>query len=142
MNPHEHEAYIRHTFDTICKMVLKFKARDIHDQDQTRAEHETLFSEMSAQMARELASLSTTDNYFVDEYVFSVLGESVGITDVDLAGALNAIPADRREIVLMSYFFDMTDREIADSLNLARRTVAYRRTNALRKLKKLLESEE
>jgi DNA-directed RNA polymerase specialized sigma24 family protein len=106
---------------------------------QAQAEREITFSALSAQ---ELAELATTDEYFTDEYVFSVLGESVGVTDCDLAEALNELPADRREIVLMSFFFDMTDKEIADKLNMARRTVAYRRTSTLKELKKLMESEE
>jgi hypothetical protein len=42
----------------------------------------------------------------------------------------------------MSYFFDMTDREIAERLKPARRTVAYRRTSSLRLLKNLMESED
>ena len=104
-----------------------------------QSKREITFSDMSAQ---ELASLSVTDEYFADEYIFTVLGESVGVSDCDLAEALNTLPADRREIVLMSYFFDMTDREIAEKLNMARRTVAYRRTSSLQKLKNLLESEE
>ena len=33
----------------------------------------------------------------------------------------------------------MTDKEIAEHLNLIRRTVAHRRKNALRKLKKIME---
>jgi len=63
------------------------------------------------------------------------------VSDADLAEALNKLPADRRDIVLMSYFFDMTDKEIAERLNMARRTVAYRRTSTLKDLKKIMESE-
>jgi RNA polymerase sigma factor (sigma-70 family) len=133
-----HKEHIQHTFDSYCKKVLKRKALDIHREARRRREREVVFSELSA---RELASLTVTDEYFIDEYIFSVLGESVGVTDADLAGALNELPADRREIVLMSYFFDMTDKDIAQKLNMARRTVAYQRTSSLRELKKILESE-
>ena len=139
MKPHDHEEHIRHTFDSYCKKVLRYKARTCYSKMQAQAEREITFSALSAQ---ELAELATTDEYFTDEYVFSVLGESVGVTDCDLAEALNELPADRREIVLMSFFFDMTDKEIADKLNMARRTVAYRRTSTLKELKKLMESEE
>ena len=139
MESRNHEEHIQHSFDSYCKKVLKRKALDIHRQAKRRSKREVNFSDMSPQ---ELSSLSVTDEYFADEYIFTVLGESVGVSDCDLAEALNALPADRREIVLMSYFFDMTDREIAEKLNMARRTVAYRRTSSLQKLKNLLESEE
>jgi DNA-binding NarL/FixJ family response regulator len=33
----------------------------------------------------------------------------------------------------------MTDKEIAERLNLVRRTVAYRRTSSLQELKKIME---
>jgi RNA polymerase sigma factor (sigma-70 family) len=135
----KHEERIQHNFDSFCKVVLKRKAIEIQRKEKRRNEREVTFSNMSA---RELATLAVTDEYFTDEYVFSVLGEIVGISDADLAEALNTLPADRREIVLMSYFFDMTDKAIAEKLNMARRTVAYRRASSLKELKKLLESEE
>lgn len=139
MKSQNHEEHKRHTFDSYCKKVLKYKARSYLKKIQAQAERETPFSALSAQ---EFASLAATDEYFKDEYVFSVLGESVGVSDGELAEALNGLPQDRRDIVLLSYFFDMTDKEIAERLKLARRTVAYRRTSSLRLLKNLLESEE
>ena len=138
MNP-KHEEHIQHSFDSYCKKVTKRKALDIHREIKKRGEREITFSDMSV---RELASLAVTDEYFTDEFVFIVLGESIGVSDADLADALNVLPADRRDIVLMSYFFDMTDREIAERLNMARRTVAYKRTSTLRELKNIIESEE
>ena len=139
MNPRNHEEHIQHSFDSYCKKILKGKAIDIHRERKRRNKREITFSDMSAQ---ELAALSVEDEYFADEFVFNILGESVAVADVDLAEALNALPADKRDIVLMSYFFDMTDREIAEQLNMARRTVAHQRTSTLRKLKNILESEE
>ena len=107
MKPGNHEEHIRHSFDSYCKSVLKRTARKCYSEIKRRGEREITFSALSA---RELAELATTDEYFTDEYVFSVLGENVGVSDCDLAGALNTLPADRRDIVLMSFFFDMTDK--------------------------------
>jgi RNA polymerase sigma factor (sigma-70 family) len=139
MESRNREEHAQHSFDSYCKKVLKRKTLDLQREIKRRGEREVVFSEMSAQ---ELASLSVTDEYFTDEYVFSVLGESVGVSDADLAEALNALPADRREIVLMSYFFDMTDMEIAEKLNIARRTIGNRRAKSLSELKKFMESED
>ena len=138
MNPQKHKEHIQHSFDSYCKKILKRKSLDIHREIKRRSKREVTFSDMSIQ---ELASLTVTDEYFSNEFVFDVLGESVGILNEELAKALDILPADKREIVIMSYFFDMTDREIAERLNMARRTVAYRRTSTLRELKKLLKSE-
>jgi len=118
---------------------LKYAARNHFAKIQKRAERETLFSDMAAQ---DLAALSVTDEYFKDDYVFIVADGSVGVTDADLAEALGTLSANKRDILLMSFFFDMTDREIAERLNMARRTVAYQRTSSIQELKKLMESEE
>ena len=139
MEPRNYEEHIRHTFDAVCKKILKRTAIDIQRETKRRGEREVTFSAMSA---REFAELAVTDKYFADEYSFSVFGESVGVNHNGLAEALNALPADKRNIVLMSYFFDMTDAEIAGRLNMARRTVAYKRTSTLQQLKKIMESEE
>ena len=136
--PRKHEEHKQHSFDSYCKKILKYTARNCYAKIKQRSEREVLFADMTIQ---ELAALSATDLYFAGEYVFSVLGGSVGVADIDLAEALNALPPSRRDIVLMSYFFDMTDREIAERLNMARRTVAYQRVSTLQKLKKYIESE-
>ena len=139
MNPGNHEKFTQQSFDSYCKRVAKITALKCYDEIKQYREREVTLSAMSK---KELISLITTDKYFTDEYSFSILGKNIGVSDYDLAEALSGLPADRRDIILMSYFFEMTDREIAEKLNMARRTVAYRRTSSLKELKNLLESEE
>jgi len=139
MEARNHKEHIEHTFDCLCKKVLREQAIDIHRQINRIGKNEITFSEMSAY---ELAALAVVDEYFKDAHVFDVFGENVGVSDCDLADALKTLPAEKRDIVLMSYFFDMNDREIAEQLKMARRTVAYKRTSTLIELKKLMESEE
>jgi len=133
----DHKKSVEHNFDSFCKKVLKNRAVDIQRELKRRVERESSFSGLSA---RQLLSLAATDDYFKGEYFFDVLGESVGVLDGELAEALAALPEDRMQIVLMSYFFDLSDREIAERLNMARRTVAHRRAVALQELKDFLES--
>lgn len=139
MNYQNHEEHIQHSFDSYCKQILKRKVLDIHRDNKRRSKREVNFSEMSM---REFLMLSVTDSYFTDEFVFDVLGASVGVTNPTLAEALGELSTHKRDIVLMSYFFDMTDKEIAERLKMARRTVAYQRTSTLRQLKNFIESEE
>jgi RNA polymerase sigma factor (sigma-70 family) len=130
---------IQREFDCYCKKILREKAVDLQRQLKLRRERETTFSDLPPQ---ELANLATVDKYFADEYVFNVLDESIGVSDFELGEALNELPVNRRDIILMSYFFDMTDKEIAQKLNVARRTIAQHRAETLRELKNLMESEE
>ena len=139
METPDYKESIEHIFDSYCKKCLKRNALDLQRSEKLRSEREVAFSDLTA---RQLASLSTVDEYFKDDYIFTVLGESVGVEDADLAEALTALPVDRREIILMSYFFDMTDREIAEQLDMKRRTITHQRGSSLTTLKNLMESED
>ena len=93
-----------------------------------------------------LLSFSTFQNkYAFDQNIgsrtFEVIGHSVCIDDETLAEAISALPVDRRDIILLSYFLDMSDAEIANVLNMVRRSVAYRRTSTLKLLKNLMGGE-
>lgn len=46
---------------------------------------------------------------------------------------------EKRETVLLYYFFDMSEREIAKFCNLSRTTVQSRRTSSMKLLKRYLE---
>ena len=89
-------------------------------------------------LEQELQSLCVSDEYFADEYIFDILGGSVTVRNEQLAKALQ-LTERKRDIILLSYFLDMTDREIAEKLNMVRKTVQYQRTSSLKALKKRLE---
>ena len=69
---------------------------------------------------------------------FPVGGDVILIENDRLAEALNALPQDGRNILLMYFFLDMADREIAERMHVARRTVNARRQKAYRLLKELM----
>ena len=70
--------------------------------------------------------------------LFGVLDYAVYIDNDDLAQAIASLPLDKRDIILLSYFLDMSDNEIAKLLNMVRSSVAYRRTSTLKLLKELM----
>lgn len=136
MKPGKHEIHKQHTFDCYCKRVLKNEACNIQKEYSRRRNKEISFDELSEQ---ELQSLCVSDEYFADEYIFDILGGSVTVRNERLAKALQSLTERKRDIILLSYFLDMTDREIAEKLNMVRKTVQYQRTSSLKALKKRLE---
>ena len=132
MNPHLHDEHIQHSFDAFCKKVLRNEARDYLKQVARRRQREISFSELPIE---EMNLLSVRDKYFFEENTFDALGHIVEVASDELADALSSLPVQERTIILLSYFLDMTDREIAEIMNTARSTVTYRRTVALRMLK-------
>ena len=86
-----------------------------------------------------LLSFSTFQNKYPWEYNTFILGGDVILIENDLlADALNALPQDNRDILLMYWFLEMADREIAERMNLARRTINNRRLKSYRLLKELM----
>ena len=69
---------------------------------------------------------------------FNVLGLDVIVNDGVIAQALQNLPKSNRYIILLSYFLELSDREIGKKLDMVRSTVQYRRTSTLRELKNLL----
>jgi len=49
------------------------------------------------------------------------------------------LPEEKRRAVLLYYFFDMSDAEIAELYQIPRSTVQYRRTSSFELLKRYLE---
>ena len=86
-----------------------------------------------------MARLYVLDEYPSDQFHFDVLGYDIAVKNERLADALCSLSDDKRDIVLLAYFLDMTDQEIADKLNVVRRTVQYRRASSLKEMKKRLE---
>lgn len=96
-------------------------------------------SELSEEQERQMYVL---DEYPSEQTHFHVRGYDVAIENEDLANALTVLPDDKRDIVLLAYFLDMTDQEIADKLDMVRRTVQYKRAQSLKELKKEMEVTE
>ena len=118
MNPQQH---IAHQFDSYCKQILKYFARDYAAKEK-RIEQERNLHEQSE---NDLAGLFVTDRYFEDAYHFCVLDYDISITDEALAEALRSLPADRRDIILLSFYLDMPDRE-SGAITPTSRKASYR----------------
>ena len=69
----------------------------------------------------------------------NVLNFVVNIKHELLFDALSTLNSKKRDVVLLRYWLNMTDEEIAQKLNIVRRTVNYMRTSSLNEMKKFME---
>ena len=123
-------------FDSYCKRTLKNEAIDCFREIQKHRQREIFFSELSE---KEWKQLYMEDEYDLDTCNFQVLGYDVEVKDALIAEALNLLSDKKREVVLLAYFLDMSDTEIAKLLNLRQSTIHYHRTSSLKSLKEFLE---
>jgi len=127
----------RCSFNGFCRRALKNEAINAHRDTKRQQLREVTFSDLTPQ---EENQLFTHDSYFADdeaEKSFCVAGKE--ITAKLLAEALHSLPEDKRNAVLMYYFFEMSDVEIGKLLDIPRSTVQYRRTSSFELLKRYLE---
>ena len=123
-------------FDSYCKRILKNEAIDCFREIQKHRQREIFFSELSE---KEWKQLYMEDEYDLDTCNFRVLGYDVEVKDALIAEALNLLSDKKREVILLAYFLDMSDTEIAKLLNLRQSTIHYHRTSSLKSLKEFLE---
>ena len=133
-----HQQTKQHTFDSYCKKVLRNEVRDHYDEIKRLRDKEVNFSEMSLY---EMGQLSVMDKYFTTEQIFNVLGLPVVVNNTSIATALKNLPERKRDIILLSYFLELSDAEIGKMLSMIRSTVQYQRTSTLRELKKFLKED-
>ena len=83
--------------------------------------------------------MTNTDEYIVESEVFRVLDYDVEVKDELIGEALKYLPEKKRNVILLSFFMDMTDTEIAKRMNLVRSTIHHHRVSSLQALKKIME---
>lgn len=133
------EADTQRVFDCYCKRILKNEAINIQKHNQYLNSKQVSFTELTPE---QLAQICTCDEYSTDYSRFKVLEYDIAVKDELLAEALHELPENKREIILLSYFLDYNDIEIAELLNLVRRTVNDQRNKALKDLKNRLEEKQ
>jgi RNA polymerase sigma factor (sigma-70 family) len=132
--------YQEQTFDSFTKTVIKHKSIDIIREYARQAEHEIPLSDMSPSDLSVQAS--TTDIYRPYSKTYSVRNYLVRVHDPVIGELLQYLTPQRREVILMYYFLDLNDAEIGRLLHIDNTTAKYRRSSALKRLKKMMEDIE
>ena len=132
----EKQIRIRKQFDSFCKTILKNEMIDYERARSYRLKHEVSFSELTE---GELEQLKTDDEYIVGSEMFRVLDYDIEVKDELIGEALKYLPEKKRNVILLSFFMDMSDTEIAKHMNLVRSTIHHHRVSSLQALKKIME---
>ena len=133
-----YEQRVQNQFGGFCTRVLKNEANRIHNE---YARQRELEKSLDAVTPEELEQIAVMDQYFQDDHVFEVLGKQVVVTGDLLAEAIAKLPDRKRDIILLTYFLGLTDREISKYLNIVHQTVSKNRIRILKELREILEKE-
>ena len=121
------------------KKVVRHVVKDYQKKLKRRQKEETLFCELPEIVVENLA---VWDDYDTDYTIFNVCGNDIRVYDDELAEALKQLSERNRETLLMYYFLEMNNEEIAKKQNISRSGVFQNRHNSLALMKKLLKEKQ
>ena len=113
-------------------------ARREYKELNRRKNKEISFSELPDVLVDKMA---VWDDYETDYTIFSVCGIDIRVLDDELAEALKKLPERKRNTLLMYYFLEMTESEIANLQKITQSGVFRNRHHALETMKKILKEE-
>lgn len=128
----EDKIRIEHQFDTYIKKVARNHARNLWKERKRREEIEPLFSELPASLVADFRSPSLVD------YVtsFQVYRSLVDIENEQLSMQLSSLDEEKRKILLLYYFINMTDVEIGQLIGKSYDSVKKTRLRTLEQIRK------
>lgn len=126
------EKRISNQFGAFCTRVLKNKAKNIHKEYANRRKHEVSLDSLTQD---QVLQLSANDRYFNNQHIFNVLDKEIVVVGNFLADAIRQLPQEKRDIILLSYFADMSDNEIGKLFNTYQQAINRRRLKSLKLLK-------
>ena len=136
------EAYREHimyTFNGFCKTIIRFAAINAWRDRSRRRQKEISLEYLTEE---KFYPLGTTDEYFeapYEEYPITVCGQTVILTNEELAAALLSLPEKKREIIFLYFFGHYTQQEIWEMYGRCRSTAWHHIHSALQMLQKELE---
>ena len=136
------EAYREHimyTFNSYCKTVIRFAAITTWRDRSRRRQKEISLEYLTEE---KFYPLGTTDEYFeapYEEYPITICGQTVILTNGELAAALLSLPERKREIIFLYFFGDYTQQEIGEMYGRCRSTAWHHIHSALQMLHKEME---
>ncbi|MFQ8921361.1 MAG: RNA polymerase sigma factor [Clostridium paraputrificum] len=136
MSRESNEKNKQHAFDSYCKKIIKNEARNIYKEIKRKNEREISIEQLTM---KDMGKISIFPEYCFDESCIRCEEETIQIHDEEMMKIIMNLPEKQRSIIIFSYCFNMSDREIAEELNLVRRTVSRHRNKALMNLRKALE---
>lgn len=136
MTAEQFRNYQEQSFDAFCKKVVRNEAINIHNRLAALAEKETPLSALSHS---ELSAFYYEDTYRPYQKTYYVQDHPIHVYDQALGDVLQFLTPSRRDVILLCFFMDYSDSDIARLLRISSPAVSARKAVALKKLKELLE---
>ena len=134
-----YKEHIMYTFHGFCKVVIRNAAITAWRDQQRRHKREISFEYLTEE---KFYPLSTSDEFLkspYEQYPVTICGQTIILTNGELAAALLSLPEKNREIIFLYFFGHYTQREIGEMYGRCRSTTGYQIRRTLQLLHKEME---
>ena len=132
-----YKEHIEYTFNAFCRVVIHYAAINAWRDRDKRRQREISFEYLTEE---KFYPFSTTDKYFIDpckQYPVTICGQTIILTNGELAAALLSLPKRNREIIFLYFFGDYTQQEIGEMYGRCRSTTGYQIRRTLKQIQQL-----
>ena len=109
-----YKEHIMYSFNGFCKVVIRYAAINAWRDRNRRRQREISFEYLTEE---KFYPLSTSDEFLkspYEQYPVTICGQTIILTNGELAAALLSLPEKKREIIYLYFFGNYTQQEIAD----------------------------
>ena len=129
-----YKEHIMYTFNGFCKVVIHHAAINAWRDRNRRRQREISFEYLTEE---KFYPLNTSDNHFTahyEEHPVTICGQTVILTNGELAAALLSLPEKEKEIIYLYFFGNYTQQEMGKMYRRARSTMSRHLHSALQML--------
>ena len=139
MMDERYEHFNAKTFEAYCKISIDRAVNRGRRQKHRRAQREVSLTALpDAALAFPCDAIEALIEEQKETTIFRVDDVDIPVHDKTLAMALFSLTPQRRSILLLAYFLNESDADIARDLNLTRSAVQRRRASALELMRQLM----
>ena len=124
-------AYAERRFTAFCCTVLKNDVKNI----KKRLNSNAIKAFPLNPKYRDITFADGLDEYVINSVPFIIDGTEIIVADYDLALAISKLTKKRQEVILLSYFIGLNDKEIALRKGVTRQNIHELRHNAIKQIK-------
>ena len=134
-----YKEHIMYTFNSFCKTVIRYAAINAWRERNRRRQKEISFEYLTEE---KFYPLNTPDKHFpahYEEYPVTICGQTIILTNGELAAALLSLPEREKEIIYLYFFGSYTQQEMGEMYRRARSTMSRHIHSALQMLQEEME---
>ena len=134
-----YKEHIMYSFNGFCKVVIRYAAINAWRDRNRRRQKEISFEYLTEE---KFYPLSTSDEALkspYEQYPVTICGQTIILTNGELAAALLSLPEKKREVIYLYFFGNYTQREIGEIYGNGKSTVWYHLHSALQMLQEEME---